>query len=226
MTRCYTGRFGLYVQGAPGCDPAPRVPLNRVTFTINTAVMAVALGNYGRLDEQRRYTDGSARLVVGQPDEQPGAMPETAPSPELRRNVDLPFTKRSMVMQAWGQYGTLWPVVHQQLGVRPDLGRGRLEVVPQPPPGQRRIAGSNIRVGAGSVDVTATRRGAMYTATVTARTPAALTVGVTVPAAARVRAITLNGAAARYTVRATHRGREVLVAAGTGRPQRLLVRTG
>ena len=35
-----------------------------------------------------------------------------------------------MVLQAWGAYGTVWPVVHQQLGVRPDLGRDRLEVVP------------------------------------------------------------------------------------------------
>ena len=38
-----------------------------------------------------------------------------------------------MFMQAWGNYGTAWPVVHQQLGVRPDLGRGDLEVVPQLP---------------------------------------------------------------------------------------------
>ncbi|MGE5763606.1 MAG: hypothetical protein ACM3ZF_06955, partial [Mycobacterium leprae] len=226
MTRCYTGRFGLYVQGAPGCDPAPRTPRNRVTFSLNTALMAVALGNYGRLDDQRRYTDGNARLVLGKPDEQPGAMPETAPSPEFGRNVDLPFTKRSMVMQAWGHYGTLWPVVHQQLGVRPDLGRGRLEVVPQLPPGRRRIAATNIRLGAGSLDVTATHDGAAYTSTVTARTPGALAVGVALPAGARVRAVTLNGGAARYAVRATHRGAEVLVAAAAGRPQRLVVRTG
>ena len=38
-----------------------------------------------------------------------------------------------MVLQAWGAYGTAWPVVHQQLGVRPDIGRGCLEVVPQVP---------------------------------------------------------------------------------------------
>ena len=38
-----------------------------------------------------------------------------------------------MVMQAWGAYGVLWPVVHQWLGVSPDLGRNRVSVVPQVP---------------------------------------------------------------------------------------------
>ena len=51
-----------------------------------------------------------------------------------------------MFVQAWGHYGTVWPVVHQQLGVRPDLGRGRLEVVPQVPSSSP-IAGANIRLG-------------------------------------------------------------------------------
>ena len=46
-----------------------------------------------------------------------------------------------MFMQAWGHYGTAWAVVHQQLGVRPDLGHGRLEVVPQVPDGQPSVAG-------------------------------------------------------------------------------------
>ena len=35
-----------------------------------------------------------------------------------------------MFMQAWGHYGTSWSVVHQELGIRPSLGRGWLEVVP------------------------------------------------------------------------------------------------
>jgi hypothetical protein len=224
-TRCYTGPFGLYVQGAPGCDPAPRTPSNRVTFPLNSAVMAVGLGNYGRLGDQRRYTHATARLMLSRPDEQPGAMPEIAPSPDFGRNIDRPFNERSMVMQAWGHYGTLWPVVHQQLGVRPDLGRGRLEVVPQLPPGQDRIAGSNIVVGAGALDVAASRRGTTYTTAVTARVAGRLTVGVTLPADARIRAVRLNGADARHVLRFTHRGLEVVVAAATGSPQRLVVRT-
>ena len=85
----------------------------------------------------------------GTPDEQPGAMPEIFPSAPngdpskgIPPNIDRCWTCRSMFMQAWGNYGTAWPVVHQQLGVRPDIGRGRLEVVPQVPRGQSRVAGS------------------------------------------------------------------------------------
>src|SRR3954454_2416580 len=93
----------------------------------------------------------------------PGAMPEIAPSPDFPANIEHDFLSRSSVLQAWGAYGVLWPVVHQQLGVDPDLGHGRLTVVPQLPPGQRRVAGSDIRIGSGgsggALDVTATRDG-------------------------------------------------------------------
>ncbi len=71
------------------------------------------------------YTDGT-------PDEQPGALPEILPSPDFDAgagpndaNIDRCWSCRAMFMQAWGHYGTAWPVVHQQLGVRPDLGRAR-----------------------------------------------------------------------------------------------------
>ena len=93
----------------------------------------------------------------GTPDEQPGASPEIFPSPDFDAagprdaNVERCTRCRSMVMQAWNQYGTIWPVVHQQLGVRPDLGRGRLEVVPQLPPHQPWIGGANIRLGDGAI---------------------------------------------------------------------------
>ena len=68
-----------------------------------------------------------------------------------RRHPRPPVHGRPMVLQAWGAYGTAWPVVHQQLGVRPDLGRGRLEVVPQLPAGPARgSAGGSIRMGDGA----------------------------------------------------------------------------
>ncbi len=74
-------------------------------------------------------------------------MPEIAPEGDFTPNIDRLFTERSMVLQAWGAYGTLWPVVAQQLGVSPDLGRDRLSVVSQVPTGQQRIAGRHIRLG-------------------------------------------------------------------------------
>lgn len=222
---CYTGPSGLYVQGAPGCDPAAGGnPDNRMTFSLNTAVMAVGLGNYGELAAQRRYNDANAELML-RPDEQPGALPEIGPSPSYGRSIDKPFNERAMIEQAWGQYGIIWPVVHQQLGVSPDLGNGRLEVVPQLPPGQSRIAGSHIQVGAGSVTVTASRSGSAYRTEVVAGVSTALFVGVTLPAGTAVRTVTLNGTAHNYIVRDTNRGREVLVRAGTGSTQVVVVRT-
>src|SRR5689334_12734804 len=124
--------------------------------------MAVAEGNFGRLAQQRRYTTGNARIQLDPAVwETPGAMPEIAPSPDFTANVDRPFTDRSMALQAWGAYGVLWPVVHQQLGLDPDLGNGRLSVVPQVPDGQDRVSGSHIAMGGGEVRVTATRTGAL-----------------------------------------------------------------
>ena len=83
--------------------------------------MAVGEGNYGRLgpDQQGRYTAGNRRLMLPQPDEQPGAMPEILPSPDYVRSIDQRLVDRAMVLQAWGAYGTAWPVVRQQLGVGP-----------------------------------------------------------------------------------------------------------
>ena len=131
----------------------------RSVFSLNTGIMAVAEGNFGRLgaDQQQRYTTGNARIQLDPGVwEMPGAMPEIAPSPDFVANIDRPLYDRSMVLQAWGAYGTLWPVVHHQLGVSPDLGRGRARrwcrrsrtARPGSP-------ASNVRLGDGSVDVSA-----------------------------------------------------------------------
>ena len=144
-----------------------------------------------------------------QPDEQPGALPEVLPSPDQNANIDRCWTCRSMVMQAWGHYGTAWPVVHQQLGVRPSLGTGRLDVVPQVPDGQPSVAGRNIRLGDGSVDVAATAR----STTVSVRTRLReLRIGLTLKSPpGRVR---LDGRTVRKPdVRRTNRGYEVTVKA-------------
>jgi hypothetical protein len=122
------------------------------------------------------------------------------------------------VLQAWGNYGTLWPVVHQQLGVRPDLGRGRLEVTPQLPPYEQRIAGRNIRLGRGSVDVVARRDDGAYRTVVDADANLdELTLGATLPPGAEVKRILLDGRAVPGHVRETNRGLELLAdASGDG----------
>ena len=116
---------------------------------------------------RQRYTAANADPMF-EPDEMPGALPEILPSPDQNANIGRCWTCRSMFMQAWGHYGTAWPVIHQQLGVRPSLGTGRLEIVPSIPEGQTRIGGRDIRLGDdGSVDVRAQRSGSRYTTTVT-----------------------------------------------------------
>ena len=212
-TSCYSGTYGMYEGGGPGCDPGTYQGHRQSAFTLNTSVMAVGLGNYGLLGpgQQQRYTGDLAQLELGNVAEQPGSMPEIGPSPDFSANIDHPFNERSSLNQAWGTYGVLWPVVHQQLGVGPQLGDGLLEVLPDVPPGQSSISGTNIRVGTGSVDVTATHNGSSWTTTVTARLACTLHAGATLPTGAQIRLVTLNGAPAAYTVRDTNAGRQVFV---------------
>jgi hypothetical protein len=212
-TSCYSGTYGMYVEGGPGCDPGTYPGHAQQAYTLNTGVMAVGLGNYGQLGpgQQQRYTDDLAQLQLGAAAEQPGAMPEIGPSPDFTANIDQPFNERSSLDQAWGTYGVLWPVVHQELGIGPQLGDGLLEVLPSVPPGQSSVRGANIRVGAGSVDVTATHNGTSWTTTVTARLTCTLHAGATLPSGAQISQVTLNGHPAPYTVRDTNAGRQVFV---------------
>ena len=189
--------------------------------------MAVGEGTYGRLGlaRQERFTTANRRLQLPEPDEQPGAMPEIAPSPDYGRSIERKFTERPMVLQAWGAYGTASPVVHHQLGVRPDLGRGRLEVVPQPPAADP-IAGTDIRLGSsGSVDVSAQRSGRTYTTSVFAHAPVRLRIGHTLPADADVGRVRLDGRPVSADECVTNRGLEVTVPASPGAKHTLVVTT-
>ena len=154
-------------------------------------------------------------------------MPEVFPSaPQgslaagTEPNIDRCWTCRSMVMQAWGNYGTAWPVIHQQLGVRPFLNDGELDVVPQVPSGQGRVAGRHIRLGSGWVDVAAADAGNLYTADVDAiATPVqVLRIGITLPRGSRPLVVRLDGRVVhRYAVLDTNRGVEVTVGAPSHR---------
>ncbi len=233
---CYTGTFGEFHTGtgptsAPGgnkgssCDSVvSAVQSDREIFSLNTAVMAVAEGNYGRLGPQRSYTTGNARIQLDPSVwEMPGAMPEIAPSPDFPANIDHDFLGRSSLLQAWGTYGVLWPVVHQQLGVDPDLGHGRLAVIPQVPPGQHRIGGTNIRLGTGAVDVTATVSGRSIRVEVDARLAARLTLGAVLPASGSVGQVRLDGHPVSYRLVRTARGTEVVLDATAGTAHTLVV---
>ncbi len=213
-TSCYSGQYGMYVEGGPGCDSGTYQGKTQQAYTLNTGVMAVALGNYGLLGpkQQQRYTDDLAQLQLGAAEEQPGMMPEIGPSPDFVANIHEPFNERSSLEQAWGTYGVLWPVVHQQLGVDPQLGDGVLEVLPDVPSGQTSVSGTDIRIGTGMINVTATHKGNIWTTTVTSQVPACtLHVGATLPTGSTVSRVTLNGVPTHYTLRNTNAGLEVFV---------------
>ncbi|HET8641393.1 MAG TPA: hypothetical protein VFM37_05620, partial [Pseudonocardiaceae bacterium] len=237
---CYTDPLGMYHTGtgptsAPGGNPGPScdsvvstVPSERSVFSLNTAVMAVGEGNFGRMGptQQRHYTTANARIQLDPSVwETPGAMPEIAPSPGFGANIERGFTDRSMMLQAWGTYGTLWPVVHQQLGVSPDLGNGRLSIVPQVPDGQPSVSGRSIHLGSGSVDVTAEAGDGFLCTTVRADHlgGVTLTIGAVLPDGASVASVTLDGRAVAYRVVQTARGAEVQVAAGSQHKAKLVI---
>jgi hypothetical protein len=214
---CFSGtdpfNLGLF---HTGCEGGPDGKGEQVIYSLTSSIAAVGNGNYGRLgdEEQRRYTDANA-LPMLEPDEMPGALPEILPSPDQNANIDRCWTCRSMVMQAWGQYGIAWPVIHQQLGVRPSLGTGKLELLPQVPEGQSRVGGKNIRLGDGVVAVEARRSGSRYTTTTTVGAIKGLTdvrVGATLRSGDEVKSVTLDGTKVKKpTVRETNRGVEVSV---------------
>lgn len=226
---CYSGTAplstGLF---HTGCGGGPAGAGEKVVFGLTTSIQSIGEGNYGRLGagQQQRYTHALADPMFaetatgGTPDEQPGAMPEIFPSPDQGANIDRCWTCRSMFMQAWGNYGTAWAVVHQWLGIQPDLGNDQLTVVPQVPAGQPSASGSHIRLGGGFADVSATRAGSTYTTTVAVPSSVGASkvwVGHTLPRGATVSRVVLDGQVlTSWTTRTTNRGLEVTVPTKAG----------
>jgi hypothetical protein len=225
---CYSGtppfNPGLF---HTGCGGGPNGQGEKVIFGLTTSIQSVGEGNYGRLGpgQQQRYTHALAETMFsepatgGTPDEQPGAMPEIFPSPDQGANIDRCWTCRSMFMQAWGNYGTAWPVVHQWLGVRPDLGRGRLSFVPQVPRGQTTVRGEDIRLGDGAADVRASHVGDTYRTEITTAWTGArhVEIGHTLPRGTLPVSVVLDGRPVRhYDVRETNRGTEVTIQTRSG----------
>ncbi len=230
QSACYTDTYGLFHTGTgatsdpagnPGatCDSATSSTVSdREVFTLTTSIMAVAEAALGRMgtDQLQRYTTGNAKVQVDPKVwELPGAMPEISPSPDFGANIDKLLTERSSALQAWGSYGILWPVVHFQLGVSPDIGRGQFTVVPQVPSGQSRVSGQHIRLGKGTIGVEATRSASKLTTTVRQSSSAALTIGALLPDGAAVKSVELDGQPTSYDTVQTARGKQVRVDGGS-----------
>jgi glycogen debranching enzyme len=216
----FTGKCGLYHTGVGG-GPDGKGELK--CWTLPSSVMAVAEANYGRLGTNQ--APFYMRSIADQLDlEMPGALPEIAPSLQYDPFVD--FRERAMFMQAWSSYGVQWPVINDFLGIKPEVPHSSLSVVPDIPESWPGLSVQNLKVGSGTMTVSASRKGKQYTTQVSAPAGWQLTIGQTLPAGATVKSVTLDGKSTTYNVVDTTRGREVHVETSTGASHTLVVTTG
>jgi hypothetical protein len=216
-TPAYSHACGLYLVGEGGGPDGKAV---KKCWTVMAGVMALAEANYGRVGAQQalRYMQAIASLIDL---EQPGALPELAPSPDYDPFMDL--TERMMFMQAWATYGISWTIVRCLLGVDADIPAGRLSVVPQIPPPWPGLAAKRLRLGTGSIAVSAERDDHHFRTGVKAPDGLRLTIGHTLPVGLPVEAVMLDDAPVEYEIVETIRGREVRVETTGGAPRTLIV---
>jgi hypothetical protein len=206
---------GFYQQGS-----GPNITGNFQASAVNTGVMAVAEANYGRMDLSLRY----ATFIAKELDlEQPGALPELFPSSDYTYFQD--FDTRAMVMQAWSSYGVEWPVIYFYLGIRPDLPRCEISIIPELPSAWPNLSINNVRIGDGTVSASTSHAGSQYTTTATVPRGLRVHIGYALPADSNIATVTLNGSTASYQVKNTHRGREVIVTTNSGQPLQLVITT-
>jgi glycogen debranching enzyme len=216
----FTGSCGLFHTGRGG---GPTGVGELKCWTLPTSVMAVAEANYGRLANNQ--APFYMKSIANQLDlEMPGALPEISPSPEYDPFVD--FRDRAMFMQAWSSYGVQWPVIHHFLGIDPNIPAGTLSVVPDIPDSWPGLSVQNLKVGDGTMTVSASRKGKRYTTEVSAPAGWTMTIGQTLPAGSTVKSVTLDGSSTTYDVVDTTRGREVRVETTTDQNHTLVVTTG
>jgi len=202
----FTGDTGFYQQAKTATTNG-----SRQASAVNTGVMAVAEANYGRMDQSLRYLE----LIASELDtEQPGALPELFDSPDY--SYFQAFTGRAMVMQAWSSYGVEWPIVYHYLGIQPDVPNGQLVVIPELPSSWPTLAVSNLRVGNGTIAVSAKQNGSQYTTTLTAPTGYTVQIGYVIPAGTKPTFVTLGGTPVKYQTITTTRGNEVVVQTASG----------
>jgi hypothetical protein len=212
----FTGTTGFYQQAQTASTAG-----NLQASALNTGVMAVAEANYGRMDQSLRYLE----FIASELDtEQPGALPELFNSPDY--DYFQAFTGRAMVMQAWSSYGVEWPVIYHYLGIRPDVPSGQLVVIPDLPSSWPTLSVSNLRVGNGTIAVSAQQNGSQYTTTLSGPTGYNVQLGYVIPPGTKPTSVTLGGTAVQYQVITTSRGSEVVVQVPSGPNLALVVTVG
>ena len=175
----------------PAATTGRPAPASARSSALNTAVMAVGEGNYGRLgpDQQQRFTAANRRLQLPDPGRAAGRDAGDRSVARLRP-LDRPAVLRPRdgapglghVRHAVARGA---PAARRAAGHGPRAGsRSRRRCRP----GQSRVAGSNIRLAGGAVDVTATHSGTHLHDRVALGVPLSrFTIGHTLPRGARWR---------------------------------------
>jgi hypothetical protein len=130
-----------------------------------------------------------------------------------------------MFMQAWSSYGIQWPVIHHFLGVRPNIPDNSIYVVPHIPSSWIGLSVENLRVGHGTIDVSAERNEHVYRTTISAPAGWTLIIGHTLPTDAEVETVMLDDAEIAYESIDSPRGREIQVKTTTDTAHTLVVTT-
>ena len=215
----FTGTNGFYQAGVGGGFNGKG---DLEASALPSSVMAVAEANYGRVDESLRYVLDIARQLDL---EQPGALPEQMPSQDYVLFPFQPFTRRAMVMQAWSSYGVLYPIVRYFLGIQPQMAKRLIIVLPQLPSSLSHLSIKDLRVGDEILAVEAQHSDKLYVTEVALPSGCRLEIGHTLPANASIESVTLNGKAADYKLRSTHRGSEVVAQVFTSGTYRLVIQS-
>lgn len=119
----FTGRWGTYLSGM----------YRDQMMTISTGVQAVAEARYGRMDESLRY----ARMIASTFNRRlPGSMSEMSPD-------------YGCFVQAWTNYGIVWPLAAYMFGIGPEAYRKHLTLQPRLPEEWKEAAISNVGFGLG-----------------------------------------------------------------------------
>ena len=189
--RATRAQYGMYVEGGPGCDPGTYQGKTQQAYTLNTGVMAVGPG---QLRPARSWPAAALHR-------RPGAAPARHASPSNRarcrrsapRRTSPPTsTSPSTSGPRWTRHGERTACCGRWCTSSSGSTRSSATACSRCCraclPASRSVSGTNIRVGAGSVDVAATHHGSSWTTTVTASLACTLHVGATLPTGAQIHA--------------------------------------
>jgi glycogen debranching enzyme len=171
-------------------------PERQEVMSINTGLLALALTRYGRIDDALKLVQPMAAALNRRT---PGAISEALPD-------------QWCFLQLWSNLGIISPLVEGVLGIEPQAGEQRLQVMPHFPTGWDKVALERFQVGNACFTIDASRTDGEYRLTVTqnkGQDRYHLRLGFYLPPNAAVVAVRLNGDDVSWQWESTLAGRRL-----------------